>query len=453
MALHIGNVDLDLFSGISSASRLYSGIIPLLDNILASESFFDFYADRFPQAVKRSFRSDIGKENRFVNSRVIADTIAEYYNYEILKNGFTPYSASINGRFVKTSMLVSGSSHHNRFDPAHIRPDNNIYMKSRNVAFEEIIKDKKFQKIRRRMESYYKRRHKFQGRRISNDKLYRISPENEFHTFEHALCNFIEYRYSYGILEDEIKTCIASCEGDAARAARKLRDNSLRNKLLPSLSAMFSADRKVCCGGIEITTALARREDDDFYIPIQWRSEEVSDGQGHRALIPKGWYQPHTYELERESLEWTVLRELFEELYGGAEDVGENTPRETNFDYWVSDEKADAIRWLLDNRNSWSLIGTGFGINAVAGNFEFFGLLVVFDVAFYERFARVLSWESSGIEGISSRLPDRMEDVLCSSSERMVNECIPGFIKSLSLLHELEPNRVKLPSIVERVEW
>ena len=121
-----------------------------------------------------------------------------------------------------------------------------------------------------------------------------------------------------------------------------------------------------CAGG-----AGATRTDNDYALFLHQRSRQVSEGRDDLSVIPMGYHESmHNPALEVDPA-FSVFRELYEELFGGREEVRGKAFARPRFFYRGN----PPLEWLRANSASFELVLTAFGINLLQGNYEFASLL------------------------------------------------------------------------------
>jgi hypothetical protein len=256
---------------------------------------------------------------------------------------------------------------------------------------------------------------------------------------------FFSYRFAYGIIEDELTDALIGMRGNVDTLLGMAKTLPLRTRLLPNLNALGDLRNRVCCGGLGVVFALKRSSYNDYYIPLQIRSKDVNDGRELLALIPKGFHQPSTSDLDEVNVYWTVFRELAEEIFRKKEKetLGKNMVREHVFSY-------PELRWFIDNRDAWHCEVVSVGLNSVNGNYDFGILLMVDDVRYYPTFLDQFfaNWETERIKWVSTM--DTRELHRLFTEQRWASESLFHFAEGRLRLKEIAPQCIALPSI-ERV--
>lgn len=253
---------------------------------------------------------------------------------------------------------------------------------------------------------------------------------------------YLNYRFTTGLLEDELVDVMLQ----SAAAGVSKKQYPLRNLLLPDIGALVNCSARCCAGGLGCVFALARTDEEDFLIPIERRSKFVGDGRGMLAVLPKGIHQAEIGHSVESEIEWSVYRELAEEVFGKPE--RQHQPRH---DYYMRQGHPlyiPAVAYFREQKRNCYQEMVGFGLNAVSGNYEFAILLAVHAEKYYDVFERELEfkhWEWDKWIPVSTRDPDHIKEVLLDKA--LCSESVFHLAEGLLRLAELEPRRVRLPKI------
>src|SRR5207237_460529 len=120
-----------------------------------------------------------------------------------------------------------------------------------------------------------------------------------------AEVDFFLYRFSTGLLEEEIRDALTRYDGNIHLVIEEKEKLELRQALIPTLEVLGDPQHRICCGGIGVVFAL--RTPGEYLIPLQVRSGEVSDGRGSLAVIPKAFHQPLIGDPQEVNIYWTTL--------------------------------------------------------------------------------------------------------------------------------------------------
>lgn len=284
---------------------------------------------------------------------------------------------------------------------------------------------------------------KYAGVTIYNERLFRLLSFDSFNSptlFSEV--DFVTYRFSSGLLEAELRDELAACRGNVVALLSNNGSVPLRRLLLPNVDAIDNFGERICCGGIGGVVAM--RRSDDYWIPLQIRSQKVSDGRGLMAVIPKAFHQPIVGDGEEANVHHTFFRELAEELFGVKE--AEHSSAAFAKDWFFKDHPP--LQWFKRN-DKWHCEIVAFGLNALGGNYDFGMLLCVDDPHYYEEFFgdATRNWEAekTRVVGVSTMNNGEIERLL--TEERWANESLFHFVQALLRLKEIDPDRVSLPAI------
>jgi hypothetical protein len=276
---------------------------------------------------------------------------------------------------------------------------------------------------------------------IWNQKLYRMLDVNlEKRTLSYSETDFVTYRFTSGLLEDELIDYLIDAKGNMDEVCRNSKRSPLRKCILPDLKRLADLRSRVCGGGIGVVFAL--RQDDYYSIPLQVRSPRLSDGRNRIAVLPKAFHQPMINSELEISLQSTLFRELFEEVFGGEEVT--KYDQHLVYDWYFG--ACEPLQWFRKH-DDWHAEVVGFGLNAVAGNFDFGMLVVVEDESYYESYRHLMrrNWEATETRWIATNDADGIARIILEGN--WVSESLLHFTEGLRRLKELHPNRVSLPDI------
>ncbi len=190
---------------------------------------------------------------------------------------------------------------------------------------------------------------KLLGVRIWDQAIYRLLSDpfsGEKPKFSFSVSKFLNYRYSAGLLEDELIDCLIKYENDIPAILQERSTTlPLRNELLPTKTSFTHLSERLSTGGVACIVAMARgAPDHDYIIPLQFRSHAVAEGREIYTGSIQAWHQPNVGDYHNEaSLYWTVLRELFEEIYGGDEVIDETA--HLRYDWYL--KKSPGVEYVL----------------------------------------------------------------------------------------------------------
>jgi hypothetical protein len=275
--------------------------------------------------------------------------------------------------------------------------------------------------------------------RIFDADLYRLLDTKTFpHRVLFAIDRFKNYRAGVGLLMEELAVALMEANFDVTRVLQDpARNLPLRDYFLPNVTRFEDYDSRVCAGGIEVTLAMARGEG-DFVVPIQRRSAAVGENQGLLAVMPCAFHQPMVDALEEVNPISSVYREIFEELFEGEET--EKDVRHITHDWYF--KKHPALRWLRKHKHNVTVMCTCFGLNLMAGNYEFGVLMVVHDPAFWRRFGGEISynWEACNVRTTMTGPTGDLSRLI--ADEAWADASLLSLVEGLTRLKALEPKRV-----------
>lgn len=144
----------------------------------------------------------------------------------------------------------------------------------------------------------------------------------------------------------------------------------LRQGLLPNADVLADFGSRLNAGGMGVLFAVAR-PGGGYILTLHQRSETVAENGGLYCVIPQGFHQPNRREPVRNvdqcRLSQSTYRELYEELFGGEEEVG--LMKQGGEESYLGGDSllARHLPWLASNPDSWTLELVSFGINTVSG--------------------------------------------------------------------------------------
>lgn len=380
------------------------------------------------------------QEAQFATQKARCSLITDYYGLADNATGLKRYSASFCENLIETTLYTKEDFLSIDRPPLEIKsnllssnhPDNvlpNIPKSAENytpVVLERINR---------------------MGLNVWDDPIYRLinhglAGELEF-TF--AETNFLSYRFTTGLLTDELIDALVKTSGDSPRiVSERSKMLAVREALLPNLSSLTDYKSRNCSGGIGVMFALARGAPyNDFIIPIQLRSQNVTDGRGEYGLLPQGFHQPFVSREEEVNVYWSAIREIFEEIFGGEETERESKRLKHD---WYFDECA-GIRYFRDHEGAYELKIVSFGLNALSGKYEITLLLAVRDTWYWNTFENDMrrNWESKTISLISTK--DENQILARLVDHTWTNEGVFHFLEGLSHLKAIDPQRANYPDI------
>ncbi len=287
------------------------------------------------------------------------------------------------------------------------------------------------------------------GVQIWDQDLYRLAVDpfvGDKLNLSFSLSRFMRYRFTAGLLEDEVLDSLISNNNDIDAILQKhAKGLPLRSELLPSVDSLSNVTNRISAGGLACVVAMARgTPDNDYCIPLQLRSDRVAEGRGVYTATIQAWHQPMLGNHQGEvKLYWTVLRELFEEAFGGEEVQGES--RRLRHDWYL--EKCPGVAYIHRNPDAVTLELLGFGVNALLGTYDCAILLAIHDPTYWDTYSSVMmsSWEAKGITSLSTRDPSPLlKDVFASG---WFDQGMFSLSQGLLRLQQLNPQRAPIPSL------
>jgi hypothetical protein len=353
------------------------------------------------------------------------------------QHGF--YSASVSGQAYKTSILTAQPWLELRAPLGPTAPNLTYKPSARRtvIAFDEIAAHAALMRIAGTLAF---------GTRLVNSPTYRlvgatVAPKQV--AGDLSVIDFVEYALTFDLLENELLDTISAGVAEVAELP-------LRSRYLPDKSSLLDLANRVCVGGPISLTAIARNRHGrhDYVLLVQERSGHVLNAPGRLAVIPKAFHQPLIDLDEDANIAMTIEREMEEELFGRPEvDLDGNAQRLA--DPMRIDRLSEPMRWLANQRNngSWHIECTGYGINAVSGNYEFPCLIVINDETWWEQYGGHIeaNWEVGGLHRYSTLSAELLESLI--ADPRWSNEGLFAFVEGLRRLAELDSERVALPHI------
>jgi hypothetical protein len=134
------------------------------------------------------------------------------------------------------------------------------------------------------------------GVKVTNSPIFRLvkaSLNGADLSFSFGVSSYSEYRFTSGLLGDEIKDSLALNNGDITKImSEPSKTLPIRAALLPSITSLTNFPSRICAGGVGNSICMARPDPhNDFVFPVQTRSANVADGQGLLAVLPKGIHE------------------------------------------------------------------------------------------------------------------------------------------------------------------
>lgn len=281
----------------------------------------------------------------------------------------------------------------------------------------------------------------FRDINLWNDPCYRLvdydvaSTGIRFKFVESANTQYLQYRFSAGIMSDELDDAASKKTTDEvmAKRARLLQRRCL---WMPDSHSIENVALRFSPGGVAALFAVARgAPHHDYYVPLHIRSATLAENRGLSSVSFNGYHQWFVNREDESHLRWTIFRELYEEVFGGKE--ARRPSKRVKHDWYFDKPYIDFFSSHPDEVVN-ELVG--FGFNSHVGNWECAILLVVKDEQFWERFGGRMkySWEAERVVPISTK---RLRDWQNALNMRWTGDSLVTLLNGLTRLHELTPDR------------
>lgn len=381
------------------------------------------------------------QEAAFVNYETITSLISRYYGLEDAGSGIKRYSSIIEQKERPTTIYTKPCWLSLNRPPDKIpmellsRNDDNFTPKS----YPSMIIDyaqKVYDRLNRMDVKFWQ------------ESLYRLVEigEGEKLNLKFSKSNFLDYKFTSGLCSEELTDALINSKGKVDNVSiEKTSDLEVRKILLPSLRSLTDFKSRICSSGMGMVLAFARGgPNNDFVIPMQIRSAQVSDARGKFAVIPKGYHQPCVDDAMEINIHWTGLREVFEEIFKGEE--AERDIEVFKHD-WYCDNFA-FMEYFRDHVGAFNYEMIACGIDAITGSFEMTLLLVVRDTWYWKKYGSSMEkmWESKEVKTFSTMDENEIKSLFIQND--WSSESIFHLAEGLIRLKELVPNRVRLPEII-----
>lgn len=371
------------------------------------------------------------RERKLILPEVLTSFLMHYYA-ESSRSDLGPYSIQVQKNHIRTPIFVKPSDLRLTMPLDQIQFDQATETSPPSLQIQDSLKDRilKYAVRLRRM-----------GILIENRPLFRLVEEdlkNRRILFYES--EFFNYRFSSGLLQDELNDVIFAFGGDLNNFEKSRSHFPLRDQMLPNLNRLQNLQDRICAGGVGVVFAL--KKGDHYEIQLQVRGKGVSDGRRFLAVVPKAFHGG----FNEAALKSTVFRELYKELFEGKRRY---TPdRHGAHDYYY--DLCEGVEWFEQfegNKDKYWLDVVAFGLNAVSGNYDFGILLVVEDPNYRKDFRSKMfpNWEADRLCPISTTNEKQIQDVL--ANKRWAPESLYHFVQGLLHLKKLRPKAVKLPPI------
>ncbi len=287
------------------------------------------------------------------------------------------------------------------------------------------------------------------GARLWNGAIYRLyafNPHKTTGTWLFSEIDFYSYRFTYGLLYDELLRTLWEFDFELDKVLTKSNDLlPLRKRLMPDVHSIYSFGDRICASAIEVLFAIARpAPNNEFTIVTNVRSNEVSEGQYMRHVIPAGFHEPSCSISKETNPFCTLFRELYEELFKG--DEVEKGVKRMSWDFFF--HLPGPMNWLHDHPNSWHLEFLDLSLSAITGAACIGYLFVIHDPLFYEKYWQFLEgrWETKSLDLISSK---KEQEVIAQLNKTdWLPQGLMVCAEGLRRLKQLYPERCNYPDII-----
>jgi hypothetical protein len=273
--------------------------------------------------------------------------------------------------------------------------------------------------------------------RLVSDPFWGESPRLSF-----SVDRYLNYQFTVGLLDHELFDCLISNKNDIPAILRARAVNlPIRNELLPTKISFKDVSERLSTGGVACTVAMARgAPDNDYCIPLQERSESVAEGRGVFTGSIQAWHQPNVRDYKNEvNLYWTVLRELFEEVYQGKEIIKETS--HLRHDWYL--KECPGVAYIHEQPENVTFEFLGIGINALLGTYDCAILLAIHDTSYWDAYSHLIrpNWEAK--RGFFLSTKDVMPSLNNIFNSGWYDQGMFGLSQGLLRLRELDEKRVK----------
>lgn len=334
-------------------------------DVLAVLSLLGYTAKELPAAARRmksmwkdrSLKEYQEKIEIFAYEAAVCSVLREYYQRTSETHALQRYRVSVDGAIRETSLFTTES-----WVPLALRVEDVAY-----ILTEAPTPDTP-EAVRAYAPSVMERLNQTQVKTWDDPtfRLTRASIAAPIRSLEFSLTSFNLYRFTSGLLDDEIKESLANYDGNVSHIIRDRKKSlPVREALLPNVGSINDLSSRFCVGGPAVVFAMARGVPYNYFlILLQIRSAQVTDSPGRLAVLPQGFHQPLLNHPESEvNLSWTVYKEVFEEIYGG-EEVMRSSQRLTH-DWYMKD--IPPMNYFLEHDGAFRSELVGFGLNARTG--------------------------------------------------------------------------------------
>ncbi len=229
------------------------------------------------------------------------------------------------------------------------------------------------------------------GVRLTNDPLFTftaLQEETDSLTIFCSDCNYFDFVSECGLIEDEL----------TANVSDPHHGYAIRDNLAKDLGTLLENPRSTV--GMGVHTAVFFRRKGEWRMLRQTRSEETISWPNAFSTVPNFAFQAMFGREEEFDLQHNFLREYGEELFDFEELRGRDTRIE--YDWFYHQPEIKNLVETLEKGGA-SFFQTGFGFDALNGEFNITSALVVSDEeAWTETIGdQQWSWESNDIDSLS----------------------------------------------------
>jgi len=264
---------------------------------------------------------------------------------------------------------------------------------------------------------------------------------------EFAVGRFKGYKYTVGLLETELLDVLHKNDLQIRPTLDGLK---LRDQILRDGQQLLDCDRPGSSGCMVLMAIARPAPDDDYIFLLQQRSKAVTDQVGMLTIIPQAFHSPgqrgdNLCQDWEAQLSQTVLKEVYEEVFGGEERVGRQKPGYSQEDMHDS----PAIQWLVAHPEGWRMELVAHCCYLMSGDRDFAVLFAILDPSFWERFYKdynvrntifKYNWESDDqVKHVSSKDRDGLIELL--RTRAWGPEGLFAFVEASKRLREIDPER------------
>lgn len=282
---------------------------------------------------------------------------------------------------------------------------------------------------------------KERGKEIWEDDVYRlvdVKQNNGHLELNFCMGSFFQSISTLDILDDELFHTFMKYGDDAEEFNNIKECLKIRNSVAPDLKSILDCNKR--CYKVGISTLLVFKTANDYKMVIQKKSGKGLSYKHWYHVVPSGTFQPRIDENAEFDIKHNILRELYEELFGGDELVGKSH-KHIAYDFFYKDSKIKDLIDLFDKEKA-RLEITGFGIECLRTYPEISALLVVDSEEYYQKYKNdmLLNWE------FVTKSPSDEEAIPKSNS--MKKRILPpiNINDDIQLSEYLNPNRI-IPAV------